>query len=812
MPWLDAFRALKQEETFESVLLRDRLPLVAEGQRLSPSLIERASGVLAAHLPRQLATGERSRLIFILPNATQSLGRFLAVSLLLADFVKRQEGNGPLLAGDLLLVTQHIQNCVHLLRDVALRHRSEKLAISKFWPIEGLSQYAPPPDTKPRVFVANPGWSSLFGERQAFGSVVIDASHPRTSDHLEILLKQPSIAQAPIQILVIPPWENDRIDALSEKGRASDLIWAWDPAAAEAVEELLGTKSIAASTKPAERYIWLADDPEVEDKLVGLHSLLVGAMKAGSGHVPGGVLGAWGTYHKLRQLCVPLVGLEEERRDAYQTLTIQDRIQQLEDEPPEARGAIGSYLEARWPRVITELKALYNILLRRKEPAKFYTLASVVEEFIENRLPSDTLRIVAPTAHEGNMVATLLGDIVGAWPDALQSGAISLTTIKAEPRLIAEGALHQTVLLGFRTSETRYLDVYPGVPVHVVAYPYEAEVDDTIQQRIHSSIENLQENGPRTVVLKQLRLAITAASEKNAREDGTPKSKRPQIRRRFEVQRQVQRRKFLDDEAVEPLSLQKIIGHDWFEEINVSDAGQALGDKGRRSLEYCEITVAPSGERYTFPVGRLVDVFRPATEQKERIPAADLEPGMLMVVLVDDPYEDIFQRMLEAISEQRDLGAQMALALWEHAKPAALTKFGGNRMKLHRSLEARGLSVDYAAVVGWYRTGEDEIIAPLRREDFEILARVSGLYSDPTRIAATFNCIQHERTVRRTCGRKLSTLLTHLAAGKHYEVALKSADAIGSALEQVATAVSLQEVESVRKLGKQSLSSTREEM
>lgn len=44
MPWLDAFRALKQEETFESVLLRDKVPLVANGQRLSPSLIERASG------------------------------------------------------------------------------------------------------------------------------------------------------------------------------------------------------------------------------------------------------------------------------------------------------------------------------------------------------------------------------------------------------------------------------------------------------------------------------------------------------------------------------------------------------------------------------------------------------------------------------------------------------------------------------------------------------------------------------------------------------------------------------------------------
>jgi hypothetical protein len=801
VPWLDAFRALKQDETFESRLLRDRVQLVVGGQRLSPSVIERASGVLASRLPRYLGKGEKSRLIFVLPSATQSLGRFLAVSLLLADFVKCQDGQSPLLGGDVLLVTQHIRNCVNLLRDVALRHRSEKLAITKFWPIEVLSQYAPPKDSKPRVFVANPGWSSVLGQRQAFGSVVIDVSHPRTSDHLEALLKQPSIALAPIQILVIPPWEHERIEALAEKGRPSDLIWAWDPAAVEAIEELLGTKPLAPPIRPAERFVWLSDDPEVEDYLVELHTLLVGAMKAGNGHVPSAVLGAWGTYHKLRQLSVPLVALEEERRDAYQTLTIQERIQGLEDEPPEGRGAIGSYLDSRWPRIITTLKTLYDIFLRRKEPAKFYTLASVVEDFLEMRSPSDTLRIVAPTAHEGNMVAGLLGEIVGAWPGAVQSGAVLLTTIKEEPRLIAEGSLQPTVLLGFRTSETRYLDVYPGVPVHLVAYPYEAEVDDKIQQRIHTSIESLQENGPRTVVLRLLQFPVSSASETESKQgqDGLPKSKRPETRRRFEVQPRLQRRRFLDDEPLEPLNLQKIIGQKWFEEINVS--GQTQGDRGRRSLEYCEITDT-SGDRYRFPLGRLVYVFRPATEQKERIPAGELEPGMLMVRLVDDPYEDIFQRLLEAIREELDDGAKLALTVWDHAKPAALTKYGGSRMKLHRSLEANGLSVEYQAVVGWYRTGEKEIIAPLSRQDFEILARTSGLYSDPTLISATFNCIRHERTVRRTCGRKLSSLLSHLAAGKHYDVALKSADAIGTALEQVAAAVSLREIESVRKLAR----------
>jgi hypothetical protein len=141
-----------ERKTFESKLLCDGLPLVADGHSLSPSLIERASGVLAAHLPQSQVNGQKSRLIFVLPNATQSLGRFLAVSLLLADFVKRKSGHSPILGGDLLLVTQHIRNCVDLLRDVAMRHRSEKLPIAEFWPIEVLSQYAPAANSNPRVF------------------------------------------------------------------------------------------------------------------------------------------------------------------------------------------------------------------------------------------------------------------------------------------------------------------------------------------------------------------------------------------------------------------------------------------------------------------------------------------------------------------------------------------------------------------------------------------------------------------------------------------------------------------------------------
>src|SRR5262249_29149428 len=150
-------------------------------------LLERASGLLAARLPVQLAPGDRRRLVFLLPNPTQSLGRFLAVSLLLADFAHRSGAGvphhekGELIRGDLLLVTQYIRDCVAQLRGVAIKYGTEAIPLTKFWPVEVVSQYSPPRDTKPRVFVANPGWSSLIGGGRTYGSVVIDASHPRTA-------------------------------------------------------------------------------------------------------------------------------------------------------------------------------------------------------------------------------------------------------------------------------------------------------------------------------------------------------------------------------------------------------------------------------------------------------------------------------------------------------------------------------------------------------------------------------------------------------------------------------------------------------
>jgi hypothetical protein len=817
--WVETFRTLSENDrSLAAVLLKDRIPLALNGSRLSASLLERASGLLAARLPVRLVPGERRRLIFLLPNPSQSLGRFLAVSLLLADFVHRRgvgiqhQEKGELIRGDLLLVTQHIRECVTLLRGVAIKYGTESLPLSKFWPIEVVSQYSPAPDNSPRVFVANPGWSSSIGEGRSYGSVVLDVSHPRTADHLDKLLAHPSIAAAPVQILVIPPCEQDRLDQLQASDRESCLAWAWDPAALDALETAVGTVSPAPPCAVSERHVWVCDDEPADEFLSELHQLLVGAMRAGNGRVPPAVLEAWSVYHRLRQLAVPLVQLEEERSKAYRTVTLKDRIQSIEEHHPSASGNVGAYLESRWPKIVRVLQSAYDYFLKQREPAKFYTLAGAMEEHLSARgVPgAGPLRIVAPNEHEASMLAALLGQLVGGWSDALQAGAVTIATAREEPRLVAEGCTQATVLLGFRTSDTRYLDVYPGVNVYLVGYPYEAEVDEAIQRRVHVSIERLQENASRTTLLRSLHLPVRPAglagpaSAGGARTDPSPRTERAHVRHRGDAPAvKTVTRKLVSGQEVEPLDIVKLAGMSWWDDLVAAadHSGSGAGAGGSRAgVELVEV-VDTTGARVRYPATRLIDVFYPATETREQLPAGELLPGTLMIVLVDDPYEDLFHRLLEAIREQRDLRASMALQLWKRAKQAALTRHGGVRRRLHQVLSQQGISVEYEAAVGWYAEGEDEVIAPQKQEDFAILAAASGIYTDQVLIAATFKCIENERTTRRQCGKILTRLLTQIAAGNQFDVALSSAKVLGTPVEHVAAAVVLREVESVHRLG-----------
>jgi hypothetical protein len=278
--WVDGFVALKEEHSFASGMLQGRIPIMEAGSRLDGAVFERASGVLAAlAVAKGRHRGCKGRLNLLVPNATQELGRYLIVSLLMADFVHRDGTRVPaeeacaLLRGDLLFVTQNIRRCVDLLKDLRLG----SLRLTDYWRVEVLSAYSRPVDAQPRVFVANPGWRGTLGSARRFGAVVIDVSHPRTARHLPELLEQPAVSATPLRVAVVPPWEEARLASLLNGDRKACVTWLWDPAAAAAVEGVLLGREVPFETP--ERTIWVCDDEAVAAKLELAHGVLMGAAR-----------------------------------------------------------------------------------------------------------------------------------------------------------------------------------------------------------------------------------------------------------------------------------------------------------------------------------------------------------------------------------------------------------------------------------------------------------------------------------------------------------------------------------------------------
>ncbi len=805
MGCFDAFRDLKGQNSLAARLFSDQVPLVENGQRLQSTTVQRASGVFATQLLAVATETAHSRLVFICPNPDLDLARFLAVSVLMADFVSRQGNNSGvqkvrgIVRGDLILITQNIRECVAVLRGLSIRSRSELLAVTEFWDVEVLSKYTPPSKDRPRVYVANPGWPlSIDGDRN-FGCVIIDATHPRTAAHLNDLLAHPVVAKAPVSILLVPPWEDQRLSRVAGNSGNRPMYWLWDPSSVASIEEGVIPAPGYANSHSQCRNLWITADEKVDEILQQLHGLLVGAMRTGKAGESGDLLEAWGLYHRLRQLTVPLRQLEEWQRVTRGVFTLKERLESLERAELNASGALGAYLQTHWQKVTDCLRSLYDVLLHRTEPAKFYTLASVVSRYVSD-VSANPFRVVAPTEYEANLLASMLGDVVDEWNDALQDGRVTVTTVRQEPRLAAQGDRKHTILLGFRTSETRHLDVYPPFPVDLVGYSYEASVDHATQNRMYNFLEQFQTELFRAQMLGALGLAPQASLTTVSSGGGVEllPSTRPEVQLHLDPGVQPKTIRSVPIDSIEPLDVGKLSDSWWSDETaprraDITGKGKLPGNQH----EYLEVTDV-DGESFFYALSQSIDIFYPATEILEHVPAQDLRPGMLMVVLVDDRYQDLYQRLLEAIEQERDPASSVAMSLWDRAKQIALARNGNNKRQLFEQLEREGLSVDYPAVVTWFRQDLEEIIAPQTLSDFTLLAQHTRIYQQPKQIQHTFSCIENERKLRRRTGKLLRRFLTQIASGKHYQAALESAEAIGTPLENIAAAVTLREIAKVQ--------------
>lgn len=463
-------------------------------------------------------------------------------------------------------------------------------------------------------------------------------------------------------------------------------------------------------------------------------------------------------------------------------------------------------LEARWPSLMEKLQKAYEVLLDLQEPPKFWAVAERVQAYLKT--DGAPFRIVVPTEREGTMLSINLSTILDGWLVAQQEGRVEVVWAKEEARRVSAGDVKPTLLVGYRIGTQRRLDLYSSDLTELIAYPYEAELDAAQQKRMYDFAEGLQEDSKRAHILTRLRLSVGATT-------GATKSPRPLLEVAGSIERVARpARAFLYDPTAMDLDRLGRTGlpTEWDEDARIesSDGMETVREPGKGVHVIFE-----GGREVRYASWQSVDVYHPATGQLRRYRVTELRPHMQVILLVDSIYEDLFDRLLDALKARANPYTLMVLGLWDSAKSELLRKHNGNRRDLYRQLELRGLKVGYQAMRWWFAddpfssqlnlgfgsetdTHSSEAIAPQQYENMHVLAEYSGRYPTEGMIKVTFQAIQEERGRRRRAGISLHEWLRAIVSGDGHDQVMASARELGSEVAEVLAALDVRYVLDVR--------------
>jgi len=796
--WVDDLASLceHRERTIPRAFLKGGVSFKMSDRELGRDVLDRASGCLLDRFCVS-SRGTPRRLVLLRHNSTPAASEYLAGALLVIDLLhskgKEFEVSLPpaearsFLQSDVLVVTQRVTDFVSSLQRLSIGG----VKISDMWDVQALTKYVRNPGRRLRVFVSNPGWIRRAPELAAqFSAALIDATHPRTLIHASDILGQ--LSGIPVQIVVCPPMDRSRIESLCNAGqRAEPTVWLWDPNAEKVLANTIGCPTSGPRERKRRTYL-VSDDMPVNDTLEEIHNTLRLCHSAVRNGVSGCIFEAWAIYHRLRQSVVSLLELEEAHarsRSAFQ-LPIRKRLEQLRHSEPDSSPTI----RAHWPHLVEQLRLAYKLLLERSEPAKFWSLASFVEQIAES--DGGAYAIVVPTEQDATVLTSMLVSLVDGAASMLEDGRLSLLTVKQEPIFLHRGYQFRTVLPGFRTYGARYLDIFPPHDVFLITYPYEVLADEQIQSVMRKGMEFHAGEEQRITALERIGVPVGKPNRDSISEGASPSIEKPEVVFVDGLGRQplqIERSHVVDDLALDEVIERSSIGA-WTGDVTAASSvsGVVPGMDGSPIVE----VAFSSGDRLRIPLHSKLDVYYPASEELARIEVERLQTGDQVVLFVDDPLAQLYRRFIEAIREKTDARTNAVLELWGRAKELVLRRYSGEMTQLYDSLRHRGLSVTYQALRGWFKEGEGEIIAPGRFDDFALLAGESTIYRNKDLLRTTFAVIEEERKLHRIAGKRLRALLRALVT-PNYNLAKTVADALGSEIGELSTAISLEEVESV---------------
>ncbi|MBZ9751747.1 hypothetical protein K7W42_12855 [Deinococcus sp. HMF7604] len=762
MPWPDALQDLAREDLLIQALLKRVLP------RATPAH-GRVSAALAARLLSGPPPCEATTLHLLVPPGDYS-ALSAATGLLVADVFHKNRG-GSRLSGHVLLITPGIGNAADRLDALQV---ADGMPLTKLWPHESFSRYQPFTSEHPHVLLANPGWVARLPDLpRRIGAAVIDATHPQTEARLPELLR--ATEKVPLRLLVTPLHGYHHTQSLP-----ATATWPWYPGALAAAASALGLNAPPSASLYSTAYVTHdADlDATLERVRKGLRQLM-GLMRP----VPQSLLEAWRIYHRLRLMITPLHEYERAARRRWGGMMLRDQLDALED-----ADLSDAALQGPWRRLVQDLKGVYALLEVRAQSAKYTALEQRLQALLTAPCLAVPLQVVCPTEAETEGLRETMTVRNPALLDAVLSGTLEFLHGSALARRSHFTSLGRVIWPGYPHGRGGMLGLYPAHEHDYLLYPHELPLLNAQLRAHYDAAESAQHCEPLRAALH----ALNVPTPNGVMATPTP---RPALRvldlqgapLKLLIEAPIDVTLDLDDLATTAQTA--------LEALHARTPG-ADGRNTSSSPLTPHLTVHFDDGAINVPVSSHMDVFYPATRKLLRIPATDVTCGMQVIVMVDDAYSTIFDRLIEVLDGKLPPTQRLLLQLWAAAKNR-LNAENPNVRALWRNLNAAGLTEDYSTLRSWLAEfGSD----PQQFSAMQLLAVRSGVYPKEDLIEQTFTVICSMRGRNRTAGRALHRVLRAIATGENYREAMNGARKIDRNLAELLDAAELRIVTHVTRV------------
>jgi len=711
---------------------------LADGVPLS--LEERLSAALSI-----LAIQGNQNLIIEHPNADSRLTVISTIGLLVANFAQSHIGR-KLIKNDVVLITRRVGQARSELEGVKL----ERTNLTEIWQIEKSQSAAQAKDhQRPRLLISTPRPGNIINYSNENGVLIIDGSHPLTRERLADLLADDCFSNS-LKILILP------LGYSTEFNTSKWPRWRWYT---DRTTYLVTPRSIEIESEnfilPQQQFL-ICEDSQLDEQLADVRSRLSRLSHLVGTSPPVELLQAWGIYNRLASLSVPLGQYEDYSLRHPFAIPIKNRIKHLAESEIRARNSQSQIaMESQWRSLLEAISAVYENL-KGDIPSKFWGLANLVEESINNGF-TKPLTLVCPTQIEGNLLLRHLDSVCTNVANYLHPNALKITTPKqlASHPEWQQGSVATSSVYSWKW---RFLNLTLFNQTRVL-YPHEIEVEQAVIRHLANEVNESATDDSRVDIINILLGRKVANPQKRDADaiyqvvvnisgiDSLPPRKPARTLETTDLLSPTWAWDAEDITFVPP-----IINGDSNPSYRLIKAG---------SSEWLRVLFT-NGKRIEVPADHTFDVLRRVTGEIEECSATALVPGDNIVLVSDGKYSRLFERIVEALeADPKYALLSVWLNLWEMAKGEALEVSDNRYSTLHRLLRDRGIKITEQAIRTWY----SGVMAPRSEEAIYAMIGISGNKAAIAHQVELRSALGHIRGMRRQIGRKIRQMIRNVATG-----------------------------------------------